>query len=591
VIFAQHEFAVFCYYIAAMPTQLAQKESQRSLPWLKSYSPQIRWDDDIPVAPLSELLDSSAANHGPRPCVEFKGRSYSYAEIKALSDRAAAGLVAAGFKPGMKLGLFLPNCPMFLVFYFGGLKAGGIIVNYNPLYAEDEIMRQIADTGTDMMVTLDVALLFDKFAHVFERSALQKLIVCSLADQLPPFSALLFRSFKRKEIAHPPSNPKVVTAKSLLHNDGAFEPIAINPKTTIALLQCTGGTTGTPKAAALTHANIYANAIQCTRWFYNAASPEARSVGVLPLFHAFAMTCIMNWSIAVGGSMLLEPRFEAKSLLRLIHKRKPSILCGVPTLYTALMNAPDFAKYDLSSLKHCISGGASLPRQVQEEFEKLTGTRMVEGYGLSEASPVACIVPVHRPAPIGSVGLPLPQTLCRIVSLEDRKTPVPQGERGEICFQGPQIMSGYYNNPEATAEVIQEGWLHTGDVGYMDDDGFVFITDRLKEMITVSGFKVYPRQVEEAIYQHPAVRDCAVYGIDDAYKGQTIRAAISFKEGSAATQKELDQFLESRLSIIERPRSYDFRADLPKTIIGKIQKKVLIEEHRMQAEAAKEKIS
>jgi long-chain acyl-CoA synthetase len=574
-----------------MPVMSAEPRynpGQADYPWLKSYSPQIDWAMELPKAPLYDLLDKSAAVHGPRPCVEFKGRQFTYANIKTLSDRVAKGLSDAGFKPGMKLGLFLPNCPFFLAFYFGGLKAGGIIVNYNPLYAEDEIVRQIADTGTEVMVTLDVPLLFNKFAHVFERTPLQKMIVCSLADQLPAIASLLFRSLKRKEIAQLPDDRRCIPARKLLNNDGAFKPVPIDPVNTIALLQATGGTTGVPKAAALTHFNIYANAVQCSTWFYNAASPEAKSVGVLPLFHAFAMTCVMNWIISVGGMMLLEPRFEAAKLLRLIHRRKPTILVGVPTLFTALMNVPNFSKYNLSSLKHCISGGASLPKQVQEEFEKKTGTHIVEGYGLSEASPVVCINPVHVPSRSGSVGVPIQQTICDILSIEDGKTLMPQGERGEICFRGPQIMRGYWNNPKATEEVIVDGRLHTGDVGYMDTDGYVFITDRLKEMINASGFKVYPRQVEEAIYQHPAVKECAVFGIDDSYKGQTIRAAICLKEGATLTAKDMDAFLSTRLSAIERPRSYDFRGDLPKTAIGKIYKKILIEEFKSQAKAAKE---
>jgi long-chain acyl-CoA synthetase len=292
------------------------------------------------------------------------------------------------------------------------------------------------------------------------------------------------------------------------------------------------------------------------------------------------MTAVMNWSLSVGASMLLEPRFEAPRLLALIHKRRPSVLIGVPTLYTALMNQADFASYDLSSLKFSISGGASLPLQVQDEFKKKTGVTILEGYGLSEASPVCCINPVHLPNKIGSVGVPVPGTLCRIVSLDDRKTEVKLGQKGEICFRGPQVMLGYWQKPEATAEVIIDGWLHTGDVGHMDADGYVFITDRLKEMINTSGYKVYPRQVEEAIYEHPAVKDCAVFGIDDAYRGQAIRAVICLKEGAAVSVEEMQAFLERKISRIEIPHSYEFRGDLPKTAIGKIQKKILIEEFK-----------
>lgn len=553
-----------------------------SRPWLASYPPHIEASPEFPEKPLYALLDEAAAKHSARPCVEFLGRSFSYAEMQTLSDRAAKGLVASGFKPGMKLGLFLPNCPYFVAFFFGGLKAGGTIVNFSPLYSEDEVARQIADSGTDYIVTLDLQALLGKFSHMFERTALQRVIVCPLSDQLPMLKGLLFRAMRRREIATMPDDGHYVSVHTILNNDGVFEPPAVNPKTDIAVLQYTGGTTGIPKGAALTHFNIYANAMQCKMWFYVADSPESKSVGILPLFHALAMTSVMNWTLAVGGSMLLLPRFEAPKLLSLIHRSKATVLVGVPTLYAALMNDPNFANYDLSSLKFCISGGAALPLQTQQDFEKKTGVTIWEGYGLSEASPVCCLNPVHLPTKYGSVGVPIPGTLCRIVSIEDRKTVLDVHKTGEICFSGPQIMQGYWHSPEATAEVLIDGWLHSGDVGHMDEDGFVFITDRLKDMISTSGYKVYPRQVEEAIYQHPAVKECAVFGVDDDYRGQSIRAAICLKDGAKLSAEELDVFLESKISHIEKPRFYDFRSELPKTPIGKIHKKILIEEYKMK---------
>jgi long-chain acyl-CoA synthetase len=552
------------------------------MPWLHSYPPNIDPTPEFPEKPLYALLDEAANKHHDRPCIEFLGRSFDYAEIKNLSDRAAKGLIAWGFKPGMKLGLFLPNCPYFVVFYFAGLKAGGTIVNFSPLYSEDELARQIVDSGTDFMVTLDLQVLLGKFSKMFERTALTGVIVCSLAEQLSKMKGLMFRAMKRREISSVPKDKHYITARTILDNDGVFTPFAVKPKLDIAVLQFTGGTTGIPKGAALTHFNIYANTMQCKMWFYVADSPESKSVGILPLFHALAMTSVMNWSLAVGGSILLLPRFDAPKLLALIHHRKATVLIGVPTLYTALMNQPDFKSYNLSSLKFCISGGASLPLQIQEDFKEKTGVAIWEGYGLSEASPVCCLNPVHLPIKQGSVGVPVPGTLCRIVSLKDHTTLLQTNEKGEICFCGPQIMSGYWQNPGATAEVIIDGWLHTGDVGYMDSDGYVFITDRLKDMISTSGYKVYPRQVEEAIYQHPAVRECAVFGVDDAYRGQAIRAAVCLKEGVNLSPEELDSFLEQKLSHIEKPRSYDFRTDLPKTAIGKIQKKILVDEFKLK---------
>ena len=556
--------------------------------WLKSYEREVEASPVFPERPLYALLDEAAAIHGPRPCIEFKGRSYTYNEIKQFSDKLAKGLTQAGFKPGMKLGLFLPNCPIFVAFFYAGLKAGGTIVNFNPLYVEDEVARQIIDSGTDFMVTLDLNVLLNKFATMFERTKLQRIVVCSLVDQLPLLQGYFFRVAKRAEIAAIPPDSRYVSARELLNNDGKFEPASVNPKTDIAVLQYTGGTTGVPKGAALTHFNLYANALQCKAWFRMADSPESKTVGIIPLFHAFAMTCMMNWSIAVSGSMLLEPRLDVKKLLALIDKRKPNIFIGVPTLYTALLSHCDFDRYDLSSINYAIAGGAPLPLPLAEEFKRRTGVVIWEGYGLSEASPVACINPVHLPNRPGSVGVPIPGTICEIVSLEDHKTLMKVGEQGEICFRGPQIMQGYWHKPDETAEVLRDGRLHTGDIGHMDQDGYVFITDRLKEMIVTSGYKVYPRQVEDAIYQHPEIKECAVFGIDDAYRGQAIRAAVCLKDGAKLTKEDLDQFLESRLSHIEKPRSYDFRGDLPKTAIGKIHKKVLVDEY---SAAAKEKVA
>jgi long-chain acyl-CoA synthetase len=469
-----------------------------------------------------------------------------------------------------------------VIFYHGCLKAGGTVVNFNPLYTESEIARQIGDSGTDFMVTLDLELLLSKATAVLDRTGLSKVIVASLADQLPAIKGLVFRLAKVKQIAAIPGGPAHVPAWRLLANDGVFSPPPLDQDSAIAVLQYTGGTTGVPKAAALTHANVYANAMQCKAWFYSASGPDNRVVGVLPLFHAFAMTSIMNWTLSVGGCMFLEPRFDAKALLRLIHRKRPTALAGVPTLFTALMATPGFDDVDFGSLKFCISGGAPLPQTIRDRFEEKTGIGIWEGYGLSEASPVCSVNPMHIPSRPGSAGLPLPQTVCEIVALEDGTTVLPPGRTGEICFRGPQVMQGYWNNPAATADTIRAGRLHTGDVGHLDEDGFIYVTDRLKDMIIASGFKIYPRLVEEAIYEHPAVEECAVYGVDDDYRGQTVKAVICLKSTARMTAGDLDRFLESRLSHIEKPKIYEFRGALPKTAVGKIHKKALIDEDKMK---------
>jgi long-chain acyl-CoA synthetase len=562
-------------------------------PWLTHYPSNVDWAAPLEPRPVFALLEEAAARFPDNDCIDFQDKRFTYAEIKELSDRAAKGLRAAGFKPGMKLGLFLPNCPWFVVFYFAGLKAGGVIVNFNPLYVEPEIARQIEDSETDFMVTLDLAVMLPKLTAVLDQTRLQRIIVCPMAEQLPFPKNFMFPLVMRRAIAHPPAeDTRYIPMRALLENDGAIELPKIDPVTTLAVLQYTGGTTGVPKGAMLSHANIYVNAQQIRLWFRAMDNPETRIVGVLPLFHAFAMTCIMNLTLCLGSCMLLEPRFEVKKLLKLIAHKKPNAMAGVPTLFNAMLNAPGVKDYDLSSLELCISGGAALPQEIRRAFEEKTGSRLLEGYGLSEASPVCCVNPPDKGSKPGSIGMPLPGTICEIVSIEDGKTMLPAGETGEICFRGPQVMMGYWKKPEATAEVITDGGrLHTGDVGHIDEEGYVFITDRLKEMINASGFKVYPRLVEEAIYQHPAVREAAVIGIPDPYRGQTVKAYVALKAGMALTAEELDAFLVDRLSKIEKPTAYEFRADLPKTVIGKIQKKILIEEAAANSAAAQEKIS
>ncbi|MBL9033850.1 MAG: long-chain fatty acid--CoA ligase [Rhodospirillaceae bacterium] len=552
-------------------------------PWLRSYPSGIDWDTRFRPRPLHHLLDTAAAQHGAKPCIDFLDRRWSYDEIKALSDRFARGLIDLGLEPGDRVGLFLPNCPYFVIAYFGILKAGGVVVNFNPLYAEREIEHQILDSGVTVMVTMGLEALVAKLRPQIERTALRRIIVCSLPKALP-FAKRLFAPFAlSRELAKTEGDVHFIPFEDFTDNDGAVTPPEIDPEKTLALLQYTGGTTGIAKGAALSHANVDCNAQQVTAWFSDCPEAASRSVGILPLFHAFAMTCVMNWSISVGAEMVLVPRFQPEGLLKLIDKKKPTAFCAVPTLFTALGNTPDIDKYDLSSIKMIISGGAPLPMEVRQDFERRTAARIVEGYGLSEASPVVCVNPPSTGGKAGSIGLPLPGTICEVLSLEDRRTPVGAGEIGELTFRGPQVMTGYWNRPDATAETIIDGRLHTGDVGRIDEDGYVFITDRLKEMIIASGFKIYPRNVEEAIYAHPSVKECAVIGIGDPYRGQTVKAVIALKSGATLAHDELNHFLSDKLSPIEIPKIVEFRDELPKTAVGKIQKKILIDEERAKA--------
>lgn len=552
--------------------------------WEKSYPSGVSWDIDLPAQSLPAMLDAAIARFSNNACVDFLDKKYTYAQIGSLVDRFAAGLQKMGLKKGQKVGLFLPNTPYSVICFFGILKAGGTVVNFNPLYAEREIAHMINDSETDFMVSLDLKVTYDKLAKMFGQTRLKKIIVVPMADILPFPKNWLFPIAKRKELADIPNDDRHVRFKVLTANDGRPAPVSIDAANDIAVLQYTGGTTGVPKGAMLTHFNITANTRQATAWFHEAVDGQERMLGVLPFFHVFAMTCVMNLSLMKGAEMILLPRFELDQVMEVIDKKKPTQFPAVPTIYTAINNHKDVARYDLSSIKLCNSGGAPLPVEVKAQFEKLSGCKLVEGYGLSESSPIATINPPHA-SRAGSIGLPVPGTIIKIISLEDRKTEMPQGERGEICIIGPQVMKGYWNKAEATAETLDGDMLHTGDVGYFDEDGYIFIVDRIKDMILAGGYNVYPRNVEEAIYQHPNVAECIVLGVPDPYRGQTVKAYIKKREGCELSKEDMKAFLEDKLSTIEQPKQYEFRDELPKTMIGKLSRKALLDELEAQKKA------
>ena len=547
-------------------------------PWDRCYPPDIDWNAPLPAQSLVALWDDSAARFADRPVLDFLGKRSTYGEIAGLVDRAAKGFQEAGVGKGVRVGLFLPNTPYYVICFFAVLKAGGIVVNFNPLYAERELQHQIADSGVDMMVTLDVKVLYDKMARMLAESRLKRLVVCPMADILPFPKNWLFPIVKRAEIARIPADERHLPFRRLIANDGRPRPVTVDPAEDVAVLQYTGGTTGVPKGAMLTHANLTANTEQCRLWFVGARPGEEKMLGVLPFFHVFAMTVVMNLSIRIGAEIVMLPRFDLNEVMEAIHKKRPTLFPAVPTIYTAINHHKNLGRYDLSSIRFCFSGGAPLPVEVKEAFERTTGCVLVEGYGLSESSPVATGNPMNGVNKPGSIGLPLPGTVIEIVSLEEPRRVLPPGERGEVCIRGPQVMKGYWKKPSETAMTLVDGRLHTGDVGYLDEDGYTHIVDRIKDMILCSGFNVYPRNVEEAIYLHPAVAECVVAGLPDQYRGQTVKAYIRVDEGKTLTRDELIDFLKDKLSPIEMPKIVEFRDSLPKTMIGKLSRKALLDE-------------
>jgi len=554
--------------------------------WLAKYPENVKWDAEIPEGPLFAILDQAVERFPGNEAMDFLGKRYSYAELGDAVTRAAAGFRALGVARGVKVGLFLPNCPHFVIAYFGILKAGGTVVNYSPLYSEDQLAHQIEDSETDIMVTLGLEALYPKMAALLERSRVSRLVVGTLQAALPFPKSVLFPLLRRGEIARVPADDRHIPFARLLDNDGAGDPPEIDPRADIAVLQYTGGTTGVSKGAMLSHANLHANVHQALMWSPDLVPGEERMMGVLPFFHVFAMTVVMNLTIALGGSIVMRPRFELDPVLEDVTKKKPTLFPGVPTMYTAIVNHPKLEKFDLTSIKICLSGGAPLPGEIKRRFETLSGCKLVEGYGLTETSPLATANPFDGLNKESSIGLPVPGTAIAIVDREDPHRLLAQGEDGEICVSGPQVMKGYWRREEETAETVVDGRLLTGDVGHIDEDGYVFIIDRKKDLVLVSGFNVFPRKVEEGIYLHEAVEEVTVIGVPDDYTGEAVKAFVKLKQGQTLDAEALKAFLADKLGRHEMPKHVEFRDELPKTMIGKLSKKELVAEEQAAREAA-----
>lgn len=546
--------------------------------WAHSYDDGVSWDQEFSVYPVSEMLTKTAEKFGDRPAINCLGHKMTWAQIEQKASLLARGLQAMGIGAGDHVGLFLPNCSYYLIAYFGVLKTGATLVNFNPLYAPAELVHQINDSQTKLMITLDLKQLYDVLAPLVSSTMLEHILVCPFLDILPFPKSLLFQMIKGRDLANIRNAPDVILWDSVLlcGQDHEWRDVHIDAMRDVALLQYTGGTTGVPKGAMLTHANIVINAQQARSWFPSLKEGQQKMVGVLPFFHVFAMTAVMNFSVLAGLEILTLPRFNLIECLKLIHKEKPHLLMAVPAIYNGIINAPQTRKYDLSSLLYGISGGAPLPVQVKADFEALTGCTVVEGYGLTESSPIVCVNPLQGDNIAGSIGLPFPRTYIDIIDPKSGAL-MPQGERGELCISGPQVMAGYWNNTDATADVLRDGRLHTGDVAIMDERGYVFIVDRLKDMIITNGYNVYPRNIEEAIYKHPAVEECIVAGLPDRQRGEIVKAWIKCRDGYALSAEELKDFLCDQISPMEMPKCIEFRSkSLPKTMIGKLSRKDIL---------------
>lgn len=554
-------------------------------PWEKSYPKNVSWAFKSTKKPVFNIFEDAAITHPDRVCIDFLGREYTYGEIMDMVNEVAYGLQKRGVKKGDRIGICLPNCPYFIAAYFGALKTGATVVNFNPLYTEDELSYQINDSGVKLMFTLDVHAIYDKLKNCIGNTTLSTIVVCSLPGALSSVKGFLFKLFKGKELISIEEDAHNIHFSCLISHGDTPKEVKINPEIDLALLQYTGGTTGVPKGAILTHANVSSNAAQVRIWLGDDVNPEGETfLAVIPFFHVFAMTAVMNLGLTTGSKIIMLPRFELEKVLKVIHKQKPTIFPGVPTIFNAINNHPDIHNFNLSSIKYCISGGATLPQPVKDSFVKKSECVLVEGYGLSECSPVAMCNPPHTGGKVGAIGIPLPGTQVEIRDLKNNDKIVKNNDRGEIFIKGPQVMKGYWNKDDATKKTIIDGWLKTGDVGYMDDDGYVFLTDRLKEVIITSGYNVYPKTIEEAFYKHEEVEEVIVIGIPDKEKGEEPKAFVKLKQNATATENELLEFVTERLNPIEKPAEIEIRKELPKTMIGKLSKKELIAEEKEKRE-------
>ena len=557
--------------------------------WRQAYRHPTAWNTTFEPLSMNALFQQSAARHATAALIDFMGRRYSYAEVSDGASRVAAGLARLGYGPGDRIGLFLPNTPHYLAAYYGILKLGATVVNFSPLYTAAELAHQVEDSGTRLLFTLSASALLPTALKVLDASALERLVVGSVAGALPTGKSLFYRLFRGSEVARRPHDPRITAFSALIANDGAVAEARIDPMTDVALIQYTGGTTGVPKGAMLTHQNLSANARQIV-----AIDPEQqaedRIVGVLPLFHVFANTCVLNRTVAVGGMIIMLPRFNAAHALAAIQRSRATALPGVPTMYQALLDHPNTARTDFSSLRVCISGGAPLPAELKRSFETRTGARLLEGYGLSETSGVVAANPYEGEGRAGTIGQPIPATRVRLADKENPHRPAPPGEPGEILVAGPQVMKGYWQRPDADAEVFVTDaagtrWLRTGDVGQIDTDGFITIVDRLKDMITVGGFKVFPSQIEAILYTNSAIKETLVIGVPDAYHGEVPRAYVTLNDGATVDGAELRHWLNAQLGKHERVDEVVVRLALPKTMIGKLSRKDLLAEVLAQTRA------
>ncbi|WP_077603211.1 long-chain-fatty-acid--CoA ligase [Oceanobacillus sojae] len=556
-----------------------------------------RYPEDIPITmeyekcPLYQYLIDASHQYGEKKALYFMGKEMTYKALYEEAKKLANYLQSIGIRKGDRVSIFLPNTPQAVISYYGILMTGAIAVPTNPLYKERELIFQMNDSQARAIICLDI--LFPRVNSVRNHTPLEHVIVTGIKDYLPFPKNVIYPFIQKREynmvVKVEPGNDTHVWKKIMEQSVADYLESSIDPMEDLALLQYTGGTTGNPKGVMLTHYNLSSNVQMCETWLSGSVKKDSQDsvVGILPFFHVYGMTAVMNYAIKKAAKIILIPKFDAGDLLKVIDKQKPNLFPGAPTIYIGLLNHPDIKKYDLSSIEACISGSAPLPIEIQERFESITGGKLVEGYGLTESSPVTHANFVYAERINGSIGVPWPDTDAKIVQMSgESMEELSAGEIGEIAVKGPQIMKGYWNNEDETANSLKDGWLLTGDLGYVDERGYFYVVDRKKDMIIAGGFNIYPREIEEVLYEHEAIQEAVVAGVPDPYRGETVKAYIVLKEGANLTEEELNAYAREHLASYKVPRIYEFRDELPKTAVGKILRRKLIDEEKQKQEAA-----
>ncbi len=547
-------------------------------PWLDSYDPQVSPTLTYESVPVFTLLDRAAERFAKRTAMRFNNYSITYGELHRQSEIVAASLRAHGLRPGDRVSIMMPNLPQTVISYWAALKAGAVVVMTNPLYMEKELVHHVHDSGSRMMITLDV--LWPKIAQLGDRLKLEKVFVSSIADGLAfPLNYIVrLKIWKEGKGKVPFDGSSILPWKDLLLGKERLSYAGIMPKTDLALLQYTGGTTGVSKGCMITHANLVANVAQCSAILHSIGSQQEIFLAVMPFFHIYGLTTCLNFPTALGATVVPFARFVPQDVLKTIDKVKPTIFPGAPSVYIALMQQREFEKTDFKGLRYCVSGSAPMPMEVMQQFKERTGAEIIEGYGLTEASPVTHLNPLGGTRKSGSIGLPFPDTDAAIVDMDVAGPHLPPGKHGELIIRGPQVMAGYWNRPDETASVLRNGWLFTGDIATMDEQGYFTIVDRKKDLIISGGYNIYPREIDEVLYEHPKIKEAVTVGIPHKTRGEVVKAYVIPRDGETIDKAEIIAFCKKKLAGYKVPRQVEFRTELPKTLVGKVLRRALREE-------------